>query len=105
MEFSSLTGGGAPQGKEAPPAFEYDAQVSSSFISGDAKIVVADDGLRITALFDAVEIPYADITALAMEDYVVALCTTSAGDVRLSRMGSWCEPFYSAALDAYNKRC
>lgn len=104
MEFSSLVGGGAPQDKEAPPFFEYNALVSSSFINGEAKIIVGDDGLKIMALFDAAEIPYADITGLAMEDYCITLRTAGAGDIRLSRMGSWCEPFYSAALDAYNKK-
>ncbi|NLW78930.1 MAG: hypothetical protein GXY32_05915 [Ruminococcaceae bacterium] len=104
MELSSLMGDSASQGKEAPTAFEYGAQISSSLISGEAKIVVSESGLKVTALFDAVEIPYSDIAGLAMKDYGVILHTTSVGDVHLSRMGSLSEPFYFAALDAYNKK-
>ena len=102
MDLSALTGGN-PSGEEKAPGFAYTAQVTSPLDSGEAKVTIGDDGLNITTLFGASELPYADILSLAMPGYDVA-AETAQGRYVFSRMGQWCQPFYDALLEAYNKK-
>jgi len=83
-------------------SIEYTAQAASSLVSGEVKLSVGDAALTVTALFDAAEIPFSEINALKLAEYVV---TVQAGNdvYAFSRMGSWCEPFYNALCEAYNK--
>ena len=92
----------APEATKAP-AIEYTAQVASSLVNGEAKLTVGEDALMVTALFDAVEIPYADIRALVFADYTVTL-RTADGNLSFSRMGRWAQPFYGALYAAYNQK-
>ena len=102
MDLSSLSGGGK-QPEQAPPPMEYTAQLTSPLLSGEVKLAVGEDALAATGLFDAVALLYADMTALYLADYAVTIQTES-GNLVISRMGSWCEPFYAALLAAYNKK-
>ena len=99
MDISSLTGG-AP--KQEKPAIEYVAQVVSPIVNGEAKLAVNDKSFTIVALFDAAEIPFAEINELSLVDYVVTV-NADSGEYRFAKMGSWCQPFYDALCDAYNK--
>ncbi|MDR1765863.1 MAG: hypothetical protein LBR77_07225 [Lachnospiraceae bacterium] len=84
------------------PPVEYEAQVASPLGSGKGAMVIGGAGLRVSLLFDTVEIPFAQMNALVMADYAVTVRSDS-GDFTFSRMGSWCEPFYGALCDAYNE--
>ncbi|MDR0875397.1 MAG: hypothetical protein LBN12_04225 [Clostridiales Family XIII bacterium] len=99
MDVSSLMGGGDPAQE---PAFEYTAQASSPLVSGEVKLVIGENALTFTALFGAAEIPFAEVNALTLADYVVTVRADS-GDHVFSRMGNWCQPFYDAIVYAYNK--
>ena len=103
MDLSSLMGGGKPPEKEQTPALEYTAQAVSPLVNGEVKLAVDEDGLAVTALLDAAVIPYADITALELADYAVTV-KTDGGKYAFSRMGSWCQPFYDALVEAYNRK-
>lgn len=81
---------------------EYTAQASSPLVNGEVKLTVNENALAVTALFDAAEIPYADINELTLFDYAVTVVTDD-GDYVFSRLGSWCQPFYDALLEAYNE--
>jgi hypothetical protein len=103
MDISSLTGGGvAGPTPEPEPAFEYTAQAASPFVSGEVKLAIGERALSFTALFGAAEIPFAGVNALLLADYAVTVRADS-GDHVFSRMGNWCQPFYDALVDAYNK--
>ena len=97
MDAASQTSGGNP------PEISYTAQVASPLFSGEATLAVGTDDLAVTALFDAAEIPYADMTALRAADYAVTV-QTEGGDFVFSRMGSWLRPFFDALSEAYNKK-
>ncbi len=83
---------------------EYSAHLTSALASGEAKLKLGEDALDIATPLAAAKLPYADIAGLAMENHCVILRSARDGDFRLERMGSWCEPFYAAALEAYNKQ-
>ncbi len=97
----SSMAGSAPEKERARPAFEYTAQAVSSLVTGEAKLMIGETGLTVTTLFDAMDIPFAKMTGLAVEDYAVSV-KTYEGDYVFSRMGQWAQPFYDALLDAYN---
>ena len=63
---------------------------------------VGDNALIVTALFDVFEIPYAELNALLLANYVITVKADS-GDYAFSKMGSWCQPFYDKLYEAYNK--
>ncbi|MCL2513230.1 MAG: zinc ribbon domain-containing protein [Oscillospiraceae bacterium] len=100
MDLESIMDGGTPE--EQKPAVEYTAQVASPLVSGEAKLKIGEKALTAAALFDTAEIAFSEITAIALADYAVTV-NTDGGDYIFSRMGSLCQPFYDALLDAYNK--
>lgn len=102
-DLFSITGGNKAPKADAAPVLEYAAQVASPVLSGEAKLTIGEDGLHITALFDAVELPYADMTRLSHANWAITI-DTRAENYTLSRMGNWCEPFFDALLTAYNKK-
>ena len=83
------------------PVFEYTAQATSPLVNGEVKLRINKNGLMATTLFDVVEVPYAEVNALELADYNV-IVRADSGTYVFSRMGSWCEPFYTALCDAYN---
>jgi hypothetical protein len=95
-------GGGEPSEKEQAPAIEYTAQAASPLVSGEVKMTIGENSLTVTALFDAVEIAYAEMNALIFADYAVTV-KADGGDYAFSRMGEWAQRFYDALCDAYNK--
>ena len=103
MDISSLTGenGGTPE-QEKDNVVEYTAQAASSLVSGEVKMTIGDNALTVAALFDTVEITFAEMNELKMADYTV-IVRADSGDYTFSRMGSWCEPFYGTLCDEYNK--
>lgn len=56
----------------------------------------------MAALFSTVELPFAEMNALAFVNYTIVI-EADSGDYSLSRMGSWAQPFYDALTCAYNK--
>lgn len=82
---------------------EYAAQVDSTVITGEIKATIRENGLVLKALFDVVEIPYADIRSLELQDYTLSVAT-DCGMFRFSKMGSRCEPFYDELYSAYNNK-
>jgi hypothetical protein len=80
----------------------YTAQATSSLVNGEVKLTIGDNALTVAALFDVIEISFAEINVLALADYVVAIRADS-GDYTFSRMGQWAERFYNALIDAYNE--
>ena len=101
MGLSSLPGSGV-SGQERGSAVEYKAQATSPLLSGEVRMTVSDKALTMTALFDTAEIAFSEINALEHENYTIIIRADS-GSYTLSRMGSWCQPFYDALNDAYNK--
>lgn len=82
---------------------EYNAQAASQSIAGEVRLTVGTDALMVTALFDAVEVPYAQIRSLTLEDYSVRI-ESDSGVYRFSRMGSESGHFYEALYAAYNNK-
>jgi len=101
VDISSLGGGSSPK-QEQKPVGEYTAQVSSSLVNGAVKLKIKDNALTVTALFDVVEITFAEINALELTDYIVAIKADS-GVYTFSHMGNLCQPFYDTLCTAYNK--
>jgi len=99
MDFSSMIGGSAP--KDSKQSIEYTAQAASSIISGESKLTIGERGLTMTTLLCTVEVPFAEVNELKLEDYTVYIKADS-GNYALSRMGNWCQPFYDALYNAYN---
>ena len=83
------------------PDFKYTAQLSSALINGEVKLVVNENCLSVTSVFDAAELPFTDMTALEFADYAVTIRATD-GSFVFSRMGNWTRPFYDALCTAYN---
>ena len=100
MDSSFFKGGTSRQ--EQKSAIEYMAQAVSPSVNGKVKLTIGDNALAVVALFDAAEIIFAKINALELADYVVTV-KTDDGDYAFSRMGSWCQQFYDALYNAYNK--
>ena len=84
------------------PKIEYDAQVVSPLVNGNAKLTIGENSFTTTALFDATEISFSDVNALDLTDYTITIMTDH-GDYSFSRMGNWTQPFYDSLCDAYNK--
>jgi len=101
MNLSFFKGSGKSK-QEQKPAIEYTAQVVSPFVNGEVKLTINDNSLTVTALFDIAEIIFAKMNVLDLTDYVITV-KTDDGDYIFSRMGSWCQQFYDALYNAYNK--
>ena len=80
---------------------EYTAQAASPYADGEVKLTINDSAVTMTALFDTVDIPYAEINSLNLADYIVTIKADSANHT-FSKMGNWCQPFYDTLYDAYN---
>ena len=102
MDLSTIVGGGKSPDQEQKPAIEYTAQAASSLVNGEVKLTIGDNAFTAAALFDTTEIPFAEVNAIRLVDYVVTVQTDS-GDYTFSRMGEWAQRFYDALCDTYNK--
>ena len=100
MDISSLTGADKPE--QAEPKIEYGAQMTAPLFSGEVKLTVGENALTASGLFDAADIPYAELNELTLADHIVTVRADS-GDYAFARMGSWAQPFHDALYDAYNK--
>ena len=83
-------------------SLEYTAQAESSLVNGEVKLTISENSFSAVALFDAAQIPYAEINALDLSDYRVTVKADSGAYV-FSRMGQWAQPFFDSLLEAYNK--
>jgi hypothetical protein len=101
MDLSAIMGGGMPQ-QEQKPAVQYTAQTVSPIVNGEATLTIGTDSFTVAALFDTVEIPFAEAYAIRLADYVVTV-RTDGGDYTFSRMGEWAQRFHDALCDAYNQ--
>jgi hypothetical protein len=93
---------GHAAGQEQGLSVEYTAQAASPLVNGEVKLAISEAALTVASLFDTAEIPFAEINVLDLTDYVVTVKADS-GEYVFSHMGSWCEPFYNALCEAYNK--
>jgi len=87
---------------EEKPAVKYSAQLVSPFVNGDAKLEIQASKLIVSSVFDAIEVPFAEIISLSMDNYVVTIKADS-GDYVLSKMGNWCQPFYETLYGEFKK--
>jgi len=101
MDVTSLIGD-AEGRTESKTAVEYRAEVVSVAVSGDATLKFSKEGVIITTLFDAVEIPFADMNELSFQDYVVCIITDS-DTYAISKLGNWGQPFFGTLCDTYNE--
>lgn len=83
--------------------FDYNGMVSSSRLSGEAKLLICEDGLILDGLFDRVPIAYADMNSIVLENYVVKI-NTGDETIAISQLGQACEWFYRDLLDAFNSK-
>ena len=81
---------------------EYTAQAASPLVNGETKLTITDKSLIMSAFRDAVSLPYSEINALTLNDYVVTVRADS-GDYVFSKLGNWCQPFFDTLCEAYNK--
>jgi len=100
MDLSNLKSDGSP--KQEQSALEYVAQATSPLINGEVKLTINDNALTVMALFDAIEITFAEINTLDLTNHIVTVKADS-GDYTFSHMGNWCQPFYDTLCDTYNK--
>jgi hypothetical protein len=107
-----MAGGVEPSGEAQEPNIEYaatavaaaqaQAQAALPVVSGEVKLAIGENALRVTALFDVAEIAYAEMNALVFADYAVTV-RADGGEMTFSRMGEWAQRFYDALCDAYNR--
>jgi len=102
IDLSALMGGKS-ESFSLTPVLDYDARAKSALVNGEVKLTVHEDFLTIAAIFDVVEIRFVEIEKIELSDYTVKIVTES-GEIILSGMGSWCEPFYYTLCDAYGKK-
>ncbi len=102
MDLSSLTGGGKLPRQEQKPEIEYDAQAVSPIVNGEVKLTVGEHAFTAAALFDMMEVPFAEVNEIAFADYAITV-KTDDGNYTFSRMGQWARPFYDALCDALGK--
>ncbi|MDR1954831.1 MAG: zinc-ribbon domain-containing protein [Candidatus Methanoplasma sp.] len=84
------------------PAVKYKAQAMSPFVKGEVDMIIAENALAVAGTFEAMEISFTEMNALKLADHVITI-KADRGDLVLSKMGNWCQPFYEALCDAYNK--
>ena len=100
MAMSDYTGDEEPQDSEN--TIEYTAQAMSQVIDGEVKLTINENSFTAAALFDTVEIAFAQVNELILLGYIVTVKADS-GEYTFSRLGNLCKPFYDALCDAYNK--
>lgn len=82
---------------------EYIVQVASEPISGEAKLVIEENGISMSTLFDAYHIAYADICAFEMRNYTIHM-VTETGVFTFIGLGNLYEAFFDKLYVAYNKK-
>jgi hypothetical protein len=85
-----------------PDAVTYTAQAKSGLANGEVSLTIGRDALVVQSPAIAIEVPFASINRITIENYAVNL-ETDQGDFSFQRMGSWCEPFYQALAAAYGQ--
>ena len=84
------------------PVLKYTAQLVSPLVNGEANLEIQPNKLIVSSVFDAIEIPFAEIISLSLDNYVVTIKADS-GDYVLSKMGNWCQPFYDTLYGEFKK--
>lgn len=88
---------------EAVVDFDYNGMVSSSLLSGEAKLLICADGLALDSLFDRVSVAYADMDSIVFENHAVHI-RANGESIVISQMGQACGWFHRDLLCAYNKK-
>ena len=81
---------------------DYKAQAASAYINGEATLRIGENSLTVMALFDAAEIPFAEINSISFANYIIRLDTDN-GIFNFSRLGNLGESFFDSLRGAYNK--
>ncbi|HHY81510.1 MAG TPA: hypothetical protein GX505_02395 [Clostridiales bacterium] len=82
---------------------EYYATLNSSQITGEVKLVITEDALDITALFDGIVVSYSEITSIELYNYMVQIKTDD--DIyTISRLRNGADPFFHTLYTAYNNK-
>ena len=82
---------------------DYAGQLASAVMEGEVKLLVEEDGLTLSSLFDSYHIPYAELTAIEAPDYHI-LIRTEKDSFLISRLGMIREAFYEELYAAYNRK-
>ncbi|MGI6175153.1 MAG: hypothetical protein ACOYJC_03090 [Christensenellales bacterium] len=82
---------------------EYTVQVASGPLNGEVKLVIEDNGISMSTLFDAHHIAYVDIRAFEIRNYTIHMMTET-GIFTFARLGSLNETFFDELYAAYNKK-
>lgn len=72
-------------------------------INGEVRLSLEKDGLTLTAAFDAIHIPYADISGFEQKNYTVNVFMEE-GSFTVTHLGSLCDAFYNELYAAYNAK-
>lgn len=89
-------------GQEQKSLKEYTAQVTSPLVKGEVKLNIGENAFTLKGIFDIAEVPYAIVNELVYENNTIT-AKTDEGDLNLTRMGSWAQPFFDALCEVYNK--
>ena len=87
---------------EEKPVVKYSANVKSPLVNGDVKLEIQTNKMIVSSVFDAIEIPFAEIISLSLDNYVVTIKADS-GDYVLTKLGNWCQPFYDTLYGEFKK--
>lgn len=83
--------------------FDYRGMVSSSCLSGEAKLLIYEDGLTLDGTFDRMPVAYADINSISLENYTVKIDTGSE-TITITQLGQACDWFFRDLTEAYNRK-
>ncbi len=82
---------------------EYTGHLASAVMEGEVKLLIEEEGLTLSSLFDSYHLPYAELMAIEAPDYDILL-RTQKGTFLISRLGNIRETFYEELYAAYNKK-
>ncbi len=82
---------------------EYAGQLVSQVMEGEVKLLLEEEGLTLSSLFDSYHLPYAELTSIEAPDYNILL-RTQRDTFLISRLGNVRETFYEELYATYNKK-
>lgn len=82
---------------------EYKGQVASAIINGEVRLIIEEEGLTLSSLFDVYQLYYVDIMAFDLQNFAVHI-VAEAGRFTITKLGNNCQAFYDELYSAYNKK-